>query len=235
MVGIQPYQSATRCVGGARPGARALMAYYLESVDTGYNLGIYNCRPIRGSTSLSVHSEGRAIDAGIPTDNHGPMYEWLEALGPHAGKLGLCYVIFDRRKYRTADPCGTGYFGSNPHIDHAHIELTRTAAEKLTLATLRAVVGDFRDDPLQGDIDVKEIYARRQAFLIRAGYDLGDFAPYLPAGDPDSLPGADGAWGAKSRAAEDQFAQDALTAGAVPNHDHDVRVTFDRTFKTSTS
>jgi hypothetical protein len=189
------------------------MAYYLESVPAGYNLGIYNCRPIRGtSTRLSVHSEGRAIDAGIPTDGHAGMYAWLDALAPHAGKLGLCYIIFDRRKYRTANPCGTGYYGSNPHTDHAHIELTRTAAEKLTLATLRAVVGDFRDNPL-GDDDMKELIARRQAVLVRAGFDLGDFTPYLPAGDPDSLPGCDGVYGDLTRSAEDDLAAEALAQG----------------------
>lgn len=67
--------------------------------------------------------------------------------------------------------------------------------------------------PEGGGEDVKEVYARLQASLVRAGYDLGNFRPYLPAGDPDSLPGCDGSWGPKSRAAQDAANKAASSSG----------------------
>lgn len=51
--------------------------------------------------------------------------------------------------------------------------------------------------------NVEEVYARMQASLVRAGYDLGSYEPFLPADDPDHVPGADGKWGSASRAAQD--------------------------------
>ena len=47
------------------------------------NLGIYANRPMRGSTRLSVHATGRAVDCGIPAakqkDNKwvGEIFDWL--------------------------------------------------------------------------------------------------------------------------------------------------------------
>ncbi len=54
-----------------------------------------------------------------------------------------------------------------------------------------------------GEEDMKEVYARLQASLIRAGHDLGNWSAYLPTGDPDSMLGADGSWGNDSRKAQD--------------------------------
>lgn len=61
--------------------------------------------------------------------------------------------------------------------------------------------------------DMKEVFARLQAVLIRAGYDLGTYTPYLPAGDPDSLDGADGMPGQKWRDAWDQAFADEGGSG----------------------
>lgn len=203
------WQRPLNCSGSARPGARALMAHYLESTTRGYNLGIYNCRTIGGSSALSTHAEGRACDLGNPTDAAGKamMYEYLGALDAHAGKLGINYIIFDRTKYRTADPCGAPYRGVHPHYDHAHVEMTRASAEKLTLATLRSVVGDFRANPFDGGSGGDNGLMKpedMQKALIDAGYDLGNYTPL-----PGYPPGADGDWGDKSQQALTQAFKDA--------------------------
>ncbi len=147
---LAPWHSCSDCSGGPQPGARALLAHYLESVPDGTSLGIYNCRQVRGASSLSIHACGRAVDCGIPTTaaGHRAMYAYLAALAPHAEGLGVQLVIFDRTIWSAKRaPEGEPYRGVHPHLDHAHVELTPKAGEALTLATLRARVGDFRREP----------------------------------------------------------------------------------------
>lgn len=145
---LASWEPCRDCVGGPRPGARALMAHWLESYpDTATSLGIYNCRDVRGGSSRSIHSCGRADDLGVPVTDagHAVMYDYLGKLAPHAKRLGLCLVIFDRTIWSAVRaPSGERYDGAHPHDNHAHVELTETAADRLTLATLRAVVGDLR-------------------------------------------------------------------------------------------
>ncbi|GIV04095.1 MAG: hypothetical protein KatS3mg015_2925 [Fimbriimonadales bacterium] len=50
-----------RCLGVEQPGLIRLRDYILDRWH-GSNLGIYNCRNVRGGRSLSLHAEGRAFD-----------------------------------------------------------------------------------------------------------------------------------------------------------------------------
>ena len=54
------YDSARKCKGGDRPGARAL-AEWIADHTRGELWGIYRCEKW-GKDSASVHAEGRAID-----------------------------------------------------------------------------------------------------------------------------------------------------------------------------
>lgn len=152
-----PWQGATRCTEGPRPGARHLLAYLLElHRPPGYSLGIYNCRTVVGGSSTSTHGEGRAVDFGLPVVNgrgHAIGYTIVEALGAHGAALGVQACVFDRRVWSAASPEGRRYDGLHPHYDHVHIELTRTAGERLTLTTLRHVLGRTFVEPI--------CYARR--------------------------------------------------------------------------
>jgi hypothetical protein len=156
------WEGCTACSGGPQPGASALLAYWLEqapaiAADLGVSdeglrsLGIYNCRPVRGSTSLSIHACGRAVDLGVPVSvaGHRVMVDFLTRLAPHAKSLGIQLVIFSRTSGSARNPWPTAYGGVHPHEDHAHVELNGAAARSLTLATLRARVGDLRDVPEQ--------------------------------------------------------------------------------------
>jgi hypothetical protein len=103
----------------------------------GRTLGIYVCRSIAGSDVLSTHAEGRAGDLGIPVGA-----SWgqglADALVAASGQLGIQCVIY-RRRIWTSNRCKEGwrpYSGSNPHNDHAHVEVTAAAADNLTVATI---------------------------------------------------------------------------------------------------
>lgn len=142
------WESCPDCSAGPTPGSRAVMAYWLESFDgIASSMGIYNCRPVRESSSLSMHACGRADDLGVPVSvaGHRVAVEFLTRLAPHAKSLGIQLLIFSRQSGSARHPWPTRYGGVHPHYDHIHLELNRRAAERLTLATLRARVGDFRD------------------------------------------------------------------------------------------
>lgn len=103
-----------------------------------------NCRAVRGGGARSIHSEGRACDIGFPVRGgkaHADGHKLVRELLPVAGKLGIQALIFDRRIYSAKSPKGRRYTGVNPHVDHIHVELTRTAAAKLTVATIKAHLG----------------------------------------------------------------------------------------------
>ena len=138
------WQGATRNAGSARPGARALMSWCLDNYPMARNLGIYNYRPVRGSTSLSIHAEGRALDVGMPVvggQAHAEGTRLLNRLGARGRELGIQTIIWNRRIYSARSPLGRTYSGVNPHVDHLHIELTRDAGERLTTTTIIGILG----------------------------------------------------------------------------------------------
>jgi peptidoglycan hydrolase-like protein with peptidoglycan-binding domain len=106
--------------------------------------GIYNCRSIRGSSAKSVHSEGRAIDIMFPViagKASWAGHNAVEKLGPVAERLGVTMMIFDRRFWSQRAPSGAVYRGVHPHVDHLHLELSRQAAESLTIEQIRKAAG----------------------------------------------------------------------------------------------
>lgn len=135
------WEQPTHCTSGPQPGTLALARFIVEEFgDEGcFNLGIYNCRPVRGGTTTSAHGEGRAFDAGFPVgDPDGN--ELVKLLLKATGRLGIQAIIYERIIYSAQSPKGRPYNGVNPHFDHLHIEQTREAAAKLTYATVSAVL-----------------------------------------------------------------------------------------------
>lgn len=132
-----PWEPATHCTAGPQPGALALMRWFLEEYGNkgGYNLGIYNCRTVRGGSTTSCHGEGRACDLGFPVgDPDGN--DCLNTLLRRPGSLGIQAIIYERRIYSRLSPSGRAYTGAVPHLDHLHVELTRESAANLTYATI---------------------------------------------------------------------------------------------------
>lgn len=202
------WEPATRCTDGPRPGAKALWQWVDETWPGLYRFGgIYNCRPVRGGTSRSVHSEGRAVDAMIrPVGGKGDPrgYELLNALASHGKRLGVQCVIWDRQIWTAKSPGGRRYNGQAPHYDHLHIELTRKAGESLTVADLRRTVG--------GGPPAPSTPARRTLRLtspLMSGADVAQVQAKLRA-TPD------GVFGPATRQAVKQFQQaNGLTVDGV--------------------
>lgn len=142
-MGFPSWQApSSACSGGPTPGAKALMAVLLQLGKAAklFNLGIYNCRLISGSTSRSVHGDGRALDVGVPGSRNPDGTKLVKRLLPHVGKLGVQTIIWNRTIWSAKSPSGRPYLGVHPHFDHVHIELTRDAAKRLTQTTVRTAL-----------------------------------------------------------------------------------------------
>lgn len=146
---LRRYEPATRCTDGPSPGAKALMAWFLGNfaAQGGRNLGIYNCRTVRGGSTRSLHGEGRALDFGI--NPHGAQYGTLlaERLRQVSGELGVQCIIWNRRIWSAAYPDAgwRPYSGTNPHLDHIHLELSKVAAASLTPQMIQSVLAPPRN------------------------------------------------------------------------------------------
>jgi peptidoglycan hydrolase-like protein with peptidoglycan-binding domain len=196
------YVPADHCEAEAGEGAQAMLAFCLDKWSYTSSLGIFNCRTARGSTSLSHHAEGRAIDVGIPTisptmADAAKGMQVAETLGSCGKRLGLDHLIYNRRIWSARTPTGREYTGVHPHLDHIHAGLTRQAAANLTYATLQAVIGDGvgqlageEDDILGfniGAVGEPSVAGDRakalQLMLIDRGYQLPRFGADGRAGD----------------------------------------------------
>lgn len=138
------YDSSTKCIGSSRPGAQALMRWIGANYSLARNGGIYVCRPVRGSTSMSVHAEGRAIDVMLPVVNgraHPQGDQILNRLGSQGNSLGIQSIIWNRKIYSRRSPSGRLYSGVNPHVDHLHVELNRASGENLTDSAIVRILG----------------------------------------------------------------------------------------------
>lgn len=196
------YVPADHCEARAGAGAEAILAFCLDQWPFASSMGIFNCRTTRGSTSLSHHAEGRAVDIGIPTitstkaDAEKGM-QVAEALGSNGKRLGLDHLIYNRRIWSARSPGGREYTGAHPHYDHIHAGLTRQSAANLTYATLESVIAarvsslaTEEEDILGFDIgaigspSVRGDRAKAlQLMLIDRGYQLPRFGPDGRAGD----------------------------------------------------
>ena len=135
------WEAARVCTSGPSKGARAFMRWFVEEYEDrdGYNLGIYNCRTVRGGATTSLHGEGRAVDLGFPVgDRDGD--QLLKRLLRAVGRLGIQCIIYERKIYSAKSPEGRYYGGVAPHYDHLHVEFTREAAEKLNYKTIKKVM-----------------------------------------------------------------------------------------------
>lgn len=137
------WQGAGPCSSGPSKGALALRTFMLGRYPESRDGGIYNCRTVRGSASPSIHGEGRAWDMMLPVRNgrgHPRGHDAVRELGRVGRRLGVQAIIFDRTIWSGRSPSGRPYNGVHPHYDHLHIELTREAAGRLTVAELRLAV-----------------------------------------------------------------------------------------------
>lgn len=94
--------------------------------------GIYNRRPVRGSTSVwSLHAVGRAVDLGVPAGQKGLDLgnEIAVRCIAHHDALGIGEVIWNRHRWSTEHGY-VPYDGLDPHTSHVHIGFTIDFADK---------------------------------------------------------------------------------------------------------
>ena len=156
------YKGAGACTRGPAPGARGFASWYLAkySDDGGVNSGIYNCRPIRGGQTPSIHGEGRAFDAGVRPYSAKYGTQLANILRLHSKELGIQCIIWNRQIWSGNYTEFRPYKGVNAHVDHLHIELSWKSANmpatdmvNLLEATIGKLVDDL--DPDNKPIDVK--------------------------------------------------------------------------------
>lgn len=132
------WNGGRNCSGTFSAGARDLGNYLVANFRGAKYFQGYNCRQIRGSSGMSMHGTGRAIDVFIPLDRGqadntlgDPVANWLVE---NAEAIGIQMVIWDRASYgpHRSSPKQRYYSGTHPHHDHLHIELTREAAARAT-------------------------------------------------------------------------------------------------------
>ncbi|PPK65884.1 peptidoglycan-binding domain-containing protein [Actinokineospora auranticolor] len=141
---LSGYEPARSCTGSPTTGARALMSWYLGAYAGrgGRNLGIYNCRSVAGTSTTSLHGEGRADDLGVPVGA-----SWAQGLADqlrlNSAELGVQCVIYNRRIWSGAHAAAgwRPYTGANPHVDHLHVELSWNSARGLTPERVQQVLG----------------------------------------------------------------------------------------------
>ena len=138
------------CSGKSQPGTVALDRAIRERWPVCEFAGVYNCRPVRGGSSLSAHGEGRAADEHLDQPGPGKAnpagWPIARLLVERADPLGIQCVIWDRQIWSVPNPSWRVYGGSNPHYDHIHVEQNWGGAKDLTLTQARQLVGDQEDD-----------------------------------------------------------------------------------------
>lgn len=160
----EPAAKPMRPAGRCQPGAVALLEV-LTSFDGLSSSGCYNPRYVANSTTVSLHAEGRAIDVRPsnfgwkpgPWVQQGParqLGQLCELMAARHVELGVQQIIYAGRSWRV----GRGWqpitsATANGHWDHAHIELTRAAADALTIDRARSVLAPQEPDDMYGDLD----------------------------------------------------------------------------------
>lgn len=149
------YYSASSCTGSARPGAKALMSWYLGAYSNrgAANLGIYVCK--RLGSGYSIHGHGRACDLGTkPYNNPGgnwPTWGWAlaNALLNNSKELGIQLIIFRGKVWscRYPDSGFRKYTGFDPHDGHMHVELIPATAASLTVDRIERTIGGSNASP----------------------------------------------------------------------------------------
>ena len=138
---MSPYQGQKMCSATAKPGVVAFRDLLLRSYPGTRSMGISRACTVGGR---SEHKEGRAFDWGVnvarPAEKAAAddMLRWLLATDRYgnrfanARRLGVQYVIWNKRIWSSYAPTWRAYSGPSPHTDHVHVSFNWPGANKQT-------------------------------------------------------------------------------------------------------
>jgi hypothetical protein len=151
--GYQYDSVGTRDLGKTQPGTKVLMEHLISSFKLNRaSCSTYVARKVDGSSSLSVHAEGRAGDCGVPVSSAfgKSLADYLVA---NATLFGIQLVIWDERSWKSirvaaGEPGWRAYTPPNGkndntsmHRDHVHWELCWEAARDLNERAISGAYG----------------------------------------------------------------------------------------------
>jgi len=138
---LQPYVGQATCDPVAKPGVRAFRDLLLRTYpDTGSFGIVRDC----GAGGQSEHKEGRAFDWKVSAYNSRQKAEadalisWLLKTDQYgnsfanARRLGIMYMIWNKRIWKSYNPTWQAYSGPSPHTDHVHFSFGWNGAKKVT-------------------------------------------------------------------------------------------------------
>ena len=138
---LSPYQGQRMCSPTAKPGVVAFRDLLLRTYPGTRSMGISRACTVGGR---SEHKEGRAFDWGVnvarPAEKAAAddMLRWLLATDRYgnrfanARRLGVQYVIWNKRIWSSYAPTWRAYSGPSPHTDHVHVSFNWPGANKQT-------------------------------------------------------------------------------------------------------
>ena len=147
------YSGQVSCNPVLMPGVRKLRTLALNTYQQGHDGGVTRSCVVGGQ---SEHKEGRAWDWMLNVNNTAERRAAADFLGwltnnngVQARRLGVMYVIYNRRMWRTYDPAWTAYSGSSPHTDHIHLSFGWAGARgKTSFWTGRVAAPDYGPCPV---------------------------------------------------------------------------------------
>jgi len=136
------YQGQSACTATPSPGIVALRRLALRTYGRGGDSPAYVRSCASGSTS--EHKDGRAWDWMLNHANSADrrvaadFLSWLTGPGPGgergemAARLGVMYVIYNRRSWSSYSRTWSTYTGYSSHTDHIHLSLSWNGARART-------------------------------------------------------------------------------------------------------
>jgi hypothetical protein len=139
---------------GPQPAPKALWQLIHANFHQTRNDGIYNNRNIAGTSTKSLHAEGRALDIGLMVSRPDEKLtgdQLFQAFMDCASQMGFQEVIWNTKIWSAARPIVHPYSGHDPHTGHIHVGFTRTASQQTTfpglfvlrIATIRTGLEDL--------------------------------------------------------------------------------------------
>lgn len=126
---------------GPQPAPKALWGMIQANFPVARNLGIFNRRNIAGTTTPSLHSEGRALDIGLNAFDATEVVigDRLFQIFCDLGQtMQLEEAIWRRQIWSARRPLIHPYTGHSAHTDHVHVGFTQVGSQQTTMPALFA-------------------------------------------------------------------------------------------------